>query len=891
MSASNDRSHLIVAWTESWPLVSEFAFRRCFTTFDDRAPTEAMFDELTEWLRPRARGHSLETLHLIREQVWPPHTDRGASMASWLRTLADRYLECDGAVVRVRGPGPGVDDSSDRPTMARRWRALTLMLPEDLLVGACARDRVGGSGVSLLSDHLQRLLHRGAAETHVHLGGATHFATLWSSVMGALRSEAHKNLGRVASGDRDPFLTEGSLRGALTLAACGRVLLGCFLQLGDPLRDRSPRGFADWLDGLLNDPAAIRVLGDRVEAEKTLVAVVEGLRSGRIPRSVEGLLRRYRQMAGWSAAAQPDRLRELIARDPLYDIFHAAEAPEGELVRRGLRYLDVGNDSLFSTVFWQYQRLRVRVFRWVTQEPGTAGLDWFGLHMERSRSLRCGMEHCMFESALVLAGADTTLLAFEARTTPPRRWYELREWVERIAYLQLCLASEAPGALEARLGSAPTSPPGDEGEANVAPRCDRSVPEVGLIVHLRKEAERTTAKRSSRRRSSDGLPRGARYARWYRDREAEVQAIVRALQQSPELLLLLRGIDVAGREVAVPWWPIVGLIQRLRDASEEAVVLARQRLPGCELHPLRATYHAGEDFRRLVSGLRSMHELLEFGMLRQGERIGHGIALGVDVSDWILRNPVSFQPREERLWDLAWELRRYERGEVPAVAGRVAYLHGEMRQLGEEIFRTKVGVEDLMTLRRDLHDPELLAEHGYPMSFTETERESLLGVWLWNPGVWADARKPIQVRTLPSEEAVLCESQRFLAAELSRHEITLEACPSSNLLVSDGAGIEGHHALRLRARAREAGDGGMSVFVSVSSDDPLAFHAALAHEFEQLYAALLRDGVSAEDTLAWINRVRETGYRSRFTLPGSRDPDALRALLHRRKMDDAPTGC
>ncbi|MBK8663634.1 MAG: hypothetical protein IPN18_18290 [Ignavibacteriales bacterium] len=46
------------------------------------------------------------------------------------------------------------------------------------------------------------------------------------------------------------------------------------------------------------------------------------------------------------------------------------------------------------------------------------------------------------------------------------------------------------------------------------------------------------------------------------------------------------------------------------------------------------TYHVGEDFVHLLSGLRSIFEAVEFLDLRQGDRIGHGTASAIDAALW-----------------------------------------------------------------------------------------------------------------------------------------------------------------------------------------------------------------------------------------------------------------
>ena len=50
---------------------------------------------------------------------------------------------------------------------------------------------------------------------------------------------------------------------------------------------------------------------------------------------------------------------------------------------------------------------------------------------------------------------------------------------------------------------------------------------------------------------------------------------------------------------------------------------------------LRTTIHSGEDFVHLVGGLRRVSEAVHYLDLHDGDRIGHGVALGVDVESWV----------------------------------------------------------------------------------------------------------------------------------------------------------------------------------------------------------------------------------------------------------------
>ncbi len=93
-------------------------------------------------------------------------------------------------------------------------------------------------------------------------------------------------------------------------------------------------------------------------------------------------------------------------------------------------------------------------------------------------------------------------------------------------------------------------------------------------------------------------------------------AIATALDHHPELLLVLRGIDVANRELSIPSFCLVPLFDRVRAASRRAAARLAVARPRWEVPAMRATCHAGEDFRGLLHGIRRVHELLEFEGVR-----------------------------------------------------------------------------------------------------------------------------------------------------------------------------------------------------------------------------------------------------------------------------------
>jgi len=116
-----------------------------------------------------------------------------------------------------------------------------------------------------------------------------------------------------------------------------------------------------------------------------------------------------------------------------------------------------------------------------------------------------------------------------------------------------------------------------------------------------------------------------------------------------DLRKLIRGYDVAGNENQLPIEIFAPALRTLRSAKYTSSGVFGKRLPKPFL-----TLHAGEDFSHIVSGLRAIDESIEFCEFTDGDRIGHGLALGINVQHWAERQQRSYLTVGEHLDNLVW---------------------------------------------------------------------------------------------------------------------------------------------------------------------------------------------------------------------------------------------
>lgn len=870
------------AKVEAWPLKSVSAFQLDVLDLRRGHPKPEMLDELRPW----GGGRSDEVMWQMAEWCWFTEEQANTvrlsagelssgrlSLGSYLARLANRYLVDDGSTLSLRHADLAAGMLADAE-LAQRYRWLSLQLPPDLLVSAyCSRAYAPplSDVVTLTSPGVRSILAHSVAQTHLHIGAALPFSELWTSMMleigAAPLASANMALPRVGAF----FGSEPMLR--LRLVQAGL----CRLAFAEYLRNAKPGGpsFLDivlaWLMRRVHDARwpfgvgtarelLLRALGTRSERRDSAAVKKDLARSRVLYAYLTGPLQKERRKIGERGdllradpIAHEGAARHVQPGDRRDSVPHTSPCPESVLAWSALCNLSRASeaDPDFIRSFWRYQRVRCAVYSLVVEEPGTSGMDWFVRHYRGMSALRGAGERIVVSTGFHADARGTNLGSFEVRSSPE----------ETAAGNRLLLQGFADQMLRA-VGQTP----------------ERAV-EFGVVLHFIK------SKSESVRELQFG-----RYARWYRAQTRRAVALGAALRRDPRLLVLLRGIDACTLELAIPNWPFVRLFERVREAAQRATRALARRHPTWNVPTIRATFHAGEDYRCLSDGLRRMHELLEFGILTRGDRVGHGLALGEDPQRWSRNAQAVSQPREERLDDLLWELDRYAAGDFDATASRLEYARDQASALAQKIYGEVYPLEVHRAARKLRHQPSVVDDElGYPFTRRpsnarrDAEREArwLLFRYLTDKQVFRLGREPIDVRADANQVKVLQVAQAWLRGVYSSLEITIETNPSSNLVVGDYHSLDEHPVFRLSpiAAARTAAP---CLRVSVNTDDPAIVTTSLADEYAHQYYALLTMGVGSKDALGWLDAARQSGWDSRFTLPVSARPEIVGGIAGSR---------
>lgn len=833
-----------IAWlraeVDAWPLLSPLAFRNDLARLDlselqqGVGSTAALAAELEARVRTRARGLSLDAIGAVRDDAWfDGGRVRSASPSEYLVALAKRRLSSG-----IDGPRlAGADSAASLASSSMRWRWLSLRVPADLLVaalGAADTNLALSDCVELSTPQLRTLLHDSpVASTHLHAKAGLSFPLLWTSLMSNPECMKPPWLDKNA-----PF--GGGLGFQVKLMACAfaRVLAGFHLRGVKAGRWRTfDEGCGEFVR------RAILAGGGRVSSDRLFECFRTTLQClGHLPSP--SVLEFTTCLSALDAiftpcSGQTSSLGSLIDRDPLGATWpgNSLAVPETRLLSECIRQtlLDSSDDG-FGRFFWRYMRVRNAVFLHVTHEPGTSGLEWFQRHYDRLKYLRRGLNGHLLESSVRVEGRGINLAAIELRYEPPVSMCELTQLVA--------------GHVECLL------------------RLDR-IPESGLIFHFLKQ--RIVAGRAVAAPGANGG--GARYSDWFVNQRARAETLARLLVECPETLTVIRGVDVAGDERAIPTWVFLPLLKTVRTAGMRA--MGRLRARGIGVQAIRTTVHAGEDYGTLQEGLRRIGELLPF--LSSGDRIGHGLALGEAPHDAMRRSAGVPSTVEGLSEDLMWELLLYQDGRLTPPLGRIERVRQVLREILFPVYG-EFSVDSHVLAMRMRSDWGCLERLGYPhvlgrgtpKSF-RSEAEEILWLYLTCPVVYSRMQRYVDDGHV--ELGPVGEMQMMLRRDVSARELTLESNPSSNLLILDSSDMSAHPAIGLTG-----GDGQAVVNVSVNSDDPLTFATSLPDEFARLFLAQMSSGASSMESLRWVDRLRKTGWLSRFTLAQSADDGRLSEL-------------
>lgn len=435
-----------------------------------------------------------------------------------------------------------------------------------------------------------------------------------------------------------------------------------------------------------------------------------------------------------------------------------------------------------------------------------------------------------------------------------------------------------------------------------------SVPTLGIVYHLLKmENLENISGYSCARMITEKRGLNCGHRLFMRQGMAEITEVIEELRgEIPFINEYVVGLDTASDENAMEPWMFAPAYNMMRRKEKTRPVIrqsSRDTQPYSMIQNMGFTYHVGEDFRHIVSGLRHVDEVIERLHYKSGDRLGHAIVLGTDIGRWVKEHEMTVLPLGEYLDNLLWiwgkavydgldlsvQLERLEKeilenaekiyaessGKITVMMLYEAYkekFSGNHRAIIESLNRE---IEDAYKKRNE-REKEIEGGkkkrvlRGY-CKYMDYDCESCMGSWqLWDKEkliytnycpVFEDYRnRVIQCTIRENDIIVYKELQEHLLQKIERKGIYIEANPTSNVTIGEIEDLRDLPVFRMSSMSSE----GHHVMVTVNSDDPAVFNTNIENELSYIYHAMGYSGYAKEDILNWIDKIRQNGMDASF---------------------------
>lgn len=339
---------------------------------------------------------------------------------------------------------------------------------------------------------------------------------------------------------------------------------------------------------------------------------------------------------------------------------------------------------------------------------------------------------------------------------------------------------------------------------------------------------------------------------------------------------------------------------------------------GFEQRPndLNITFHVGEDFFDVADGLRAVEEAMIFLNLRNGDRLGHCLALGTDVRKYYeMRYHTICSTKQVLLDNMAWLHHKCKKlvGYTPLCY----YLESTFHDLFLEIFgdeKYKDGkfnydrvfdAEDNLKAMNNIQDYYLswllrgnsptFASDESIVPTSDIEKEWLnvsvnhhLGAELARNNNNAleiheqyhndrVVNKGSDAKTFTIREeyrddfySLIETIQEHLLCKIEKKRISIECNPSSNYKIGEMMRYDGHPITKFFNRGLSTPYSSHDIAVSINTDDQGVFSTSLEREYSLIALAMERyqpEGYknSPRQIIEWLDKIREMSVEQQFS--------------------------
>jgi hypothetical protein len=342
--------------------------------------------------------------------------------------------------------------------------------------------------------------------------------------------------------------------------------------------------------------------------------------------------------------------------------------------------------------------------------------------------------------------------------------------------------------------------------------------------------------------------------------------LAKSLSNSDYLCQRIRGIDACSNEISCRPEVFSVAFRFLRSfPAENYRTLTYNR----EIPRLSVTYHVGEDFLDIASGLRAVDEAIHFLDLRPSDRLGHALALGVDpMLHYEYKHQQIILTKQELLDNLVWIYYRSLELNVEIHPQLRETLHEKANSLFYDIYFAEIAdkasnLEDYyhsMLLRGDspvcYKSGELF--EPVPLDFFDTyqlnQRTDIAGIlrnyrrntrmtnlyclYHYSYNVRIESKKLVKWEITNDYILLIGKLQIAMQKFVDKQGISIECNPSSNVLIGTFSQYTNHPIFNFNRNGLHLPTKDVQMHVSINSDDPGVFDTTLTFEYALIAQAL-----------------------------------------------------
>lgn len=297
------------------------------------------------------------------------------------------------------------------------------------------------------------------------------------------------------------------------------------------------------------------------------------------------------------------------------------------------------------------------------------------------------------------------------------------------------------------------------------------------------------------------------------------------------------------------------------------------------------TYHAGEDFFHIISGLRAIYEAVTFNSLSCGDRIGHATAAGLSPERWIENvGPKILIRQGSYLDDLLFTYHLTISTKNETLKRSLPALINKMHELSWVIYRKSYSLKTL--------EDAWLRRRFCPMLLFSESKENAKYEEVYNDDEWTDIQRGFtdlkyderievlrkyhcrdfrqaydKIIEVEVEEFYNCSElnilQKLVLEILHDREIVIETLPTSNVRIGHHSDFTTYHLWNWLEWEKQ---GAAIPPIVIGTDDPGIFATNIYNEYANIYCNLTcHKKMSHTEAMEVIEKLDRNAQIYRFT--------------------------